>query len=100
MTIFKGLFPDCLKYVRSTPAYRGGDRNDHGIYRRISVLPVISRLIEKCFSSQLTTFLEKFHLININQFGFRKNRKRKDALIFLTSIINMALDRGLQYFWT
>ncbi|XP_065575174.1 uncharacterized protein LOC136036776 [Artemia franciscana] len=29
-------------------------------------------------------------------FGFRKNRKTEDALIFLTSIINMALDKGFK----
>ena len=92
----QGKFSDCLKYGRVTPAYKGGDKNDLDNYRQISVLPIIPRLIEKCFSSPLTTFLEKFNLFNINQFGFRKNRKTEDALIFLTSIINVALDKRLK----
>jgi retron-type reverse transcriptase len=77
-----------------TLVYKGGDRNGLGNYRPISVLSVISRLIEKSFSSWLTTFLENFNLLNINQFGFRKNRKTEDALIFLISIINAAIDKG------
>ena len=92
----QGRFPDCLKNARVTPVYKGGDRNDLGNYRPISVLPVISRLIEKCFSNRLTYFLEKFKLLNNNQFGFRKDRKTEDALIFLTSIINIALDEGFK----
>ena len=73
----QGKFPDCLKYTRVTPVYKGGDRNYLGNYRPISVLPVISRLIEKCFSSRLTTFLETFQLLILISFDSGRIGRRR-----------------------
>ena len=50
-------------------------------------MPIISRLVEKSFSTRLNYLLENFNLLNINEPGL------VDALIFLTSIINAALDK-------
>ena len=38
----QGKFPNCLKIVRITPVFKGGNKNDLGNYRPVSLLPVVS----------------------------------------------------------
>ena len=45
--IITGHFPDSLKLAKLQPIYKGGDKDDPSNYRPISVLPVVSYIIEK-----------------------------------------------------
>jgi len=54
----RGTFPDCLKTAKITPVFKGGHKNDLGNYRPISVLPVISRVLEKCINTRVYGHLE------------------------------------------
>ena len=45
-SIESSVFPNSWKIARVTPIYKNGDRVDKSNYRPISVLSVISRLIE------------------------------------------------------
>ena len=67
----QGRFPDCLKVARITPIFKGGNKNDLGNYRPISVLPVISRVLEKCINTRIYDHLELHKLLNPIQFCFR-----------------------------
>ena len=68
----RGTFPDCLKIAKITPVFKGGNKNDLGNYRPISVLPVISRVLEKGINTRVYDHLELHNLLNPIQFGFRK----------------------------
>ena len=46
-SIMSRAFPDDLKMAQVTPAFKGGDRDDLGNYRPISVLPIVARIFEK-----------------------------------------------------
>ena len=42
-----GVFPDCWKTVKGCPILKRCEKNDRSNYRPISVLPVLSRVLEK-----------------------------------------------------
>ena len=69
------------------PVYKAGDRKDLSNYRPLSVLPLLSKVIERCMADRVNDFLIKFSIITRKQFGFQKNRSTQDALIALTEHI-------------
>lgn len=83
-----------LKQTIITPVYKGGDRNDVNNYRPISVLPVVSKILEKLLNSRLINYLTSFNILAPNQFGFRKGVSTEDAVTSLTTLIAEQLDKG------
>eukprot|EP00732_Lithocolla_globosa_P002639 Lithocolla_globosa_v1_NODE_1798_length_2330_cov_3.987692.p3 type:complete len:131 gc:universal NODE_1798_length_2330_cov_3.987692:433-825(+) len=75
----KGVFPDSLKIARVTPLYKSDDPTDPANYRPISVLPTFSKIFERLYHSQLTTFFETNNLLYNRQYGFRKKPINTDS---------------------
>ena len=72
LSLSKGEFLDCWKNVKVVPLYKGeGDTLDPGGYRPISLVPTISKVIEKCVLQQMNKFLSSNCLLSKNQHGFR-----------------------------
>ena len=69
MSLSTGQFPDSWKVARVTPIYKDGSSSENSNYRPISVLPVVSRLIEKFIYDQLYRYLSNNHPSLANQ-GF------------------------------
>ena len=76
------------------PLYRSGTRNIFENYRPNSILPCISKIIEKVFYNQLSLYLESNDFITPSQFGFRKRYNAELAVTLLTDNIRRAMDRG------
>jgi hypothetical protein len=55
------------------PIYKSGTKEDANICRPISLVPALSKVLEKVIANQLIAFLEKHNVLNKSQFGFRKN---------------------------
>ena len=68
----QGVFPDSLKKAKITPIHKAGDRASASNYRPISILPTLSKLLEKVVHNQATNFLQTFKILQENQFGFQK----------------------------
>ena len=90
----QGIFPDALKVAVITPVYKGGDRSDPSNYRPISVLPSISKILEKLLNSRLIKYLSKHNILSPSQFGFRQGKSTEDAILSLTSTIVDRVDKG------
>ena len=71
MSINTGVVPSAWKIARIIPIHKSGSTSDFDNYRPISVLPSVSKIIEKIVHKQLITFLEENKLIYSHQFGFR-----------------------------
>ena len=88
-------FPDEWKMARVIPLYKNGQRNVAGNYRPISVLPAISKIMEKILYNQLYSYLSKFRLLSDSQFGFRKFHSTATALLDCTNDWYVNLDRKM-----
>lgn len=74
-------FPEKLKVAKIKPLLKkGGNKNNIAHYRPIALLPAISKIFEKAMANRVYRFLEKFNLLNKNQYGFRKNRSTTHAV--------------------
>ena len=65
-----------------------------GHYRPISVLPVLSKILEKKVHQQLYNFLESNNLLYDCQFGFQKARSTKLATTLFCDKIRKEIDKG------
>ena len=64
-------------------------------YRPISLLPQLSKVLEKVFCKRLVTFLNKHKVFSESQFGFRHGRSTADALASLVESITDAFDKKM-----
>ena len=63
-------------------------------YRPISVLPLFSKIYEKCVARRLISYVDKFCLLSLNQYGFRHGKSTSDAIFQLTEFLYDCLNRG------
>ena len=75
-----GLVPNMAKVAKLIPTYKANDKRDISNYRPISLLPVVSKILEKVVHTHLYTFLEKNKVVYASQYGFRKNRSTVNAI--------------------
>ena len=68
-----------------------------GNYRPISVLPAVSKVMERILYDQLSDYLTKFQLLNDCQFGFRKSHSTATALLDCTNGWYTNIDKKLFY---
>lgn len=90
----EGVFPDSLKIARTVPIHKKGNIEELANYRPISVLPIMSKVLETVVKVQLTNFFEVHSLLNDAQHGFRRGRSTTTALLSLASKITDAFEDG------
>jgi hypothetical protein len=76
-----GYFPDKLKVTKVIPVFKKGERNSASNYRPISIVPTLSKVLEKLISLQIVEYLDANQLLSKSQFGFRKNHSTVDAVM-------------------
>jgi hypothetical protein len=76
-----GIYSKILKNAKVTPVYKSGERFLASNFRPISVLPTLTKLIEKHVSKHIYQYLIKFDLLHPTQSGFRPNHSCQTALI-------------------
>ena len=79
MSFSTGQFPTEWKKSKVSPIYKNGPKSNIENYRPISVIPAISKVIEKIVHSQLYGYMEQNNLLCDQQFGFRKKRSTEIA---------------------
>ena len=81
------------KIARIMPVFNASDKNDIRNYRPISILPPISKIIEKLMLSKLTYFINKYNILKMLEHGFRSNNSASTALVldFITTNIDNKL---------
>ena len=93
LSLSSGIFPHSLKIAKVTPIFKKDDPSQISNYRPISILPSISKILEKLVYKRLYTFLLYNSLLIPNQYGFRKNHSTDYALINLCDKIIDSLSK-------
>ena len=86
--------PSIWKSGRVTSLFKSGNRCDPNNYRPITILPTISKLLEKIVHVQLYSYLNEHKLITPSQFGFRPKLSTGVALAHFTDNILSNMDSG------
>ena len=63
-SITSGKFPSVWKEAKVKPLFKAGSKEGVNNYRPISILPTLSKLIEKWVESQFSKFLNDFQLLH------------------------------------
>ena len=74
-------FPDPYKIATVTPILKTGPTNDLKNYRPISILPIYSKILEKCICMRLVSYLTKHKILSPSQFGFQTGLSTTDAIL-------------------
>ena len=69
--LYSGGFPDKLKIANVIPIFKKDDPCLFENYRPISLLPTISKVLEKLMFIQLYSYFNKHFILCDNQYGFR-----------------------------
>ena len=65
-----------------------------GDYRPISVLPALSKVLERVVYNQLVYYLESNGLLDRRQHGFRKDCSTAIAILEVTQFLYESMDEG------
>ena len=80
------------KKIHAIPVHKSGNISDINNYRPISLLPILSKILEKVVANQLVSFLESNKLLSNSQHGFRPNLSTETALLKVTDKIYHNID--------
>lgn len=94
LSLSSGKFPDVLKIAKIIPVFKKGDKQNPTNYRPISLLPQISKILEKLFELRLRNFLIKHNLLNNCQYGFRNKHSTSHALLDVLEQVTNGIDQS------
>lgn len=93
-SIQDGIVPDDLKIAKIIPIYKSDNRKTVSNYRPISVLPALSKILERLVYNRLLDFIDKNHILSDSQYGFRKRISTSMALIDLVDNISSSIAKN------
>ena len=93
-SFLQGKFPNSWKSVKVIALFKSGDKSSCDNYRPISILPTISKIIERAVHQQFYDFLQVNNLLFKDQFGFRNKMSTTSALLKFTDSLLKSMDEG------
>jgi len=86
-TITKHYLPSEWKLHLITPVHKSGERAQVNNYRPISLLSIVSKVLERIVFNHLNDFIAEHEIISTNQFGFRRYHSTvQQLLLFLNKV--------------
>ena len=93
LSLNTGYIPDNYKCAKIIPIYKAGERDRFDNYRPISILPALSKLLEKIVAFQMIRYLEGNKMLYQHQYGFRRSRDTQQPLIHLINKVYDGLNK-------
>ena len=94
LSISTKTVPNDMKQAKIIPIYKKKSRLEVSNYRPISLLSVVSKVLEKCVYVQVNEYLNSKNLIYDYQSGFRSGYSTETCLVYLTDYIRSKLSEG------
>ena len=95
VSITSEQFPSEWKAARVIPIFKKGQRTMLDNYRPISILPVVSKLMERILHDQMFDYLMNENILSEHQYGFRPSHSTTTTLLDCTNEWYVNMDRGL-----
>ena len=92
MSLLSGIVPSQLRIAKVYPIFKSGDNQMFSNCKPISILPSISKILEKIMYIRLLDFVTKNEILSPHQYGFRPNRSTYVAINDLYCKITDDLD--------
>ena len=90
-----GIFPDKRKIAKIIPIFFKDDQHNINNYRPISLLPTISKILEKIKDYQLSSYFEDMKIFSSSQYGFRVGHSTEYAAIDLIDKITTQMGNNM-----
>ena len=95
LSISQGAFPNACKVGKLNSIFKKGKKTDPSNYRSISLLQLISKIIERVIHDQANAFLSDEDILYNYQSGFRGNHSTNLCLSLLTDKVLKGFDEDL-----
>jgi len=92
LSLSTGIVPSGLKLAKVIPVFKSKDKTDMNSYRPISLLPALSKILEKVIHSRLYKFCSTQNILFENQYGFRPNHSTTHAVSKFTTDTMMSME--------
>jgi len=94
LSVLQSKFPSQCKIAKVRPIFKKGSKLEPVNYRPISLLPLISKVFEKCIHDQLHKYVTDFNIMYKFQSGFRSDFSTDTCLSYLHNKILRGMDEG------
>ena len=94
LSIRSGKFPEIWKCSKVSALFKSGDRRNASNYRPISVLPTLSKILEKVVHKQFYEYLDSNNIISNKQYGFRPRLSATAALSAFADEVLLKMEEG------
>ena len=95
LSIASSSFPDKCKHAKLKPLFKKGPTTEPKNYRPISLLPLVSKIIEKVIHDQTIKYLDENNIIYKYQSGFRSNHSTNSCLSYLCNKVQQGFEKGM-----
>ena len=92
-SLSQGIVPDDFKIAKVVP--KKDNPKIFGNYRPVSVLPCLSKILERLVYKRTYEFLSKNNILYKKQYGFRTNHSTYMAVIDFIKDVSEAIDEGM-----
>ena len=75
------IVPEVWKKALVTPLFKSGSRNEAGNYRPVSILPAVSKLMERVVHNQVMEYFNCNKIESEAHFGFRKGHSTTTCIL-------------------
>ena len=82
-----------MKIAKVIPLFKSRADDNFSNYRPVSLLPQLSKILEKLFNNRMEKFIEKYHLMHDSQYGFRTNTSTSMAILEFLEEVTSSLDK-------
>lgn len=94
LSLSSGTFPDKLKIAKVIPIFKKEDPALFSNYRPVSLLPCISKILERLVFNQCMDYIKKYEILIDKQYGFRPKHLTYMAIAQLVDKVNNAVENN------
>ena len=91
-SVYSSIFPSELKKADIIPIHKKKSKFDIENYRPVSILPVLSKIYERCMFDQMYSYFNQ--ILSKHQCGFRQGHSTQHSLLLMVEKLKKSLDNS------